>query len=687
MKVCLVGAPFVTDFDNREFAESVRLVAHQAPLGVLTLASLAREVGIDVSVVDLDAIYYEFLSAPKRERSLGHAGFAARRLLAVECDLVGFGTLCSSYPATLRIAEQVKRLAPDRAIVFGGPQASVVDRETLKAFDFVDFVLRGEADRSFLEFLEALGSPRSSLEKVPGLAFRDGARIVQTPAPPLVEDLDSLPLPAFDLYPQIRRGGHLPLELGRGCPYACTFCATNDFFRRRFRLKSPQKMLEQMQLLRDAYGTNSFSLVHDMFTVDRRRVIAFCDALLGSGDGFQWSCSARTDRVDRELMQLMFEAGCRGIFFGIETGSPTLQKSIKKKLDLEHAAEQIRLADAIGIEIEVSLITGFAEETRADVGDTVAFFMDSMRLKHTDGNIGLLAPLVGTPIEVEHRGALVLDAFHSDVSFQGWQQDAADCELIRAHPTIFSNFFAVPTRHVERRYLHEVREFAVHGVEWFRKLLVALHLDSGALLDVIDEWFEWRTREGDQQAPEGQEHMPYYIRAQFHSEFLRFVDEWYLPKRARAKEVVRALVDYERTFNAPDREGVSANELPRRRPGFQPGDAPEVAQGVLMLSFPVRYDWLDAALHSGSKLTELEPHPCLLVAAPTLSETPKVRQLSPVLGDLLLSCNGRATVESIAEGLRQRIPGDVPVLKACQFGLFTLWRLGMIVESDFAAAA
>ena len=124
----------------------------------------------------------------------------------------------------------------------------------------------------------------------------------------MVTDLDTLPFPAFDLQPGMDALASFSLEMGRGCPFSCTFCSTNDFFRRRFRLKSPEKILAQMRRAKREYNATRFDLVHDMFTVDRKRVAAFCQTMLDSGENFLWGCSARTDCVDDELIDLMYRA-------------------------------------------------------------------------------------------------------------------------------------------------------------------------------------------------------------------------------------------------------------------------------------------------------------------------------------------------------------------------------------------
>src|SRR5262249_1960902 len=247
-----------------------------------------------------------------------------------------------------------------------------------------------------------------------------------------------------------------PVELGRGCPFACTLCSTNDFFRRRFRLKSPARMIADMRRVKETYGITSFELVHDMFTVDRKRVEAFCDALLEGKEEFTWGCSARTDCVDEDLIALMARAGCRGIFFGIETGSSRMQKIIHKSLELNDSAERVRSCDKFKINTAVSLMAGFPEETMDALPATAAFFVDSRRYDHADPQLSILAPLADTPIQKRNKDGLVLDDDLADMSYRGWQQEPVDHAMIAAHPEIFSSFYSVPTPYLEHEFLKEL---------------------------------------------------------------------------------------------------------------------------------------------------------------------------------------------------------------------------------------
>ena len=247
-----------------------------------------------------------------------------------------------------------------------------------------------------------------------------------------------------------------------------------------------------MRTVQRTYGISTFDLVHDMFTVDRKRVVAFCEALLESGETFYWNCSARTDCVDEPLIALMAEAGCRGIFFGIETGSQRLQHIIQKDLDLAEARRMIACTDRHGIETAVSIITGFPDETADDLHDSVDFMVDSMRFDHAAPQFHLLAPLVETPLFTQHRHELIFDDIVSDMSHQGWRQSADDKTLIAQHPDIFGNFYSVPTPFLDRLHLKELRDWLLNGSVRFRWLFVALHQERGHLVRVFDDWRAWR---------------------------------------------------------------------------------------------------------------------------------------------------------------------------------------------------
>jgi len=678
MKVCLISAPTANQFDGRTMgeAEASRIMGELAPVGILSLAAVLEGKGLQPEVVDLNRVYYEWLrdSSPHKADFCGFAGsyFAAR-----DFDFFGLSTVCSSYPVTLRIAAEVKRAHPKSVVVLGGPQASVVDVATMSAFPSIDLVVRGEAEQTLPELMNALGGGQS-LAAVPGITFRRQNEIVRNPAAPLVADLDALPFPAFHLFPDVRHCRHFPLELGRGCPFSCTFCSTNDFFRRNFRLKSPAQMIADMRRVRQIYGINSFELVHDMFTVDRKRVVAFCDALLESKrqnpeDSFIWGCSARTDCVDEDLIALMSRAGCRGIFFGIETGSRRMQKVIDKGLELNDSAERVRSCDKFKINTAVSLMAGFPDETMADLRDTAAFFVDSLRYDHADPQLSILAPLAATPITTQHKDSLMLNDDVADMSFRGWRQQPEDHAIIAAHPEIFSSFYSTPLPHLDREFLKELRDFLLSGMRAFRKLLLGLHQDSGDIVDVFQQWQQWRTVNGIHFS--NGDRTIYYAQSQFPADFFEFVRLQYAPA-SKAPLAITALAEYEAAVRAgdsgDDQKQVSDDPLFQDSDDLLfPDSRLRLLPGVKVVNLPADYHEIVRRLRHRSPLHDVPSKPVKLAIRKVPAGSAEVRQLTPLSAELLDLCEEGLTVHEITGEFLLRnieIPG-VPVDKVCLAGL------------------
>lgn len=459
---------------------SEEVAVYAPPLGILTLAARIRD-SYPVRAVDLDEIWR---SSGFRRSVFQPASLDA--ICATKPDVIGFSTVSGCYPLTIRLAEECSAVLPNATIIFGGPQATVTDVDTMSAFPFVDLILRGEADDTFPALLRAMVGG-SQENQIPGLTFRESGRIRRNPAAAAILDLDKTPLPAYDLIPCTRELDALALEIGRGCPYACTFCSTNDFFRRRFRLKSPEKVLDEMNRLHEAMGVKIFDLVHDMFTVDRKRVVAFCETMIGAGSPYKWSCSARTDSVDSKLLQLMKQAGCHDIFFGIETGSQRMQRVIDKDLDLGVARRVLQECSDLGIHATASLIIGYPQETRQDLRDTVEFFASVLVMPWVDPQFNVLSPLAGTPITNEYRNQLTLDENWGDISENATLQDAVDRLMIVEHPDIFPNFYAFPY-HTSRDLLKRVQDFVFYGVARCGSLMCAVWLHTRDMFGVFELW-------------------------------------------------------------------------------------------------------------------------------------------------------------------------------------------------------
>jgi radical SAM superfamily enzyme YgiQ (UPF0313 family) len=569
----------------------------------------------------------------------------------------------------------------------------VVAEATLSSFPFVDFVLRGEAEKSLILFLEELAGSRR-WETIPGLTYRSPFGVQRNSDAPLLMDLDSLPLPAYHLTDELRGAQIASLELGRGCPFACTFCSTNDFFRRRYRLRSPGRMLEDMSAIEAEYNIRTFQLNHDMFTVDAKRVREFCHALIDSGRRYSWNCSARTDCVDEDLLQLMASAGCNEIFFGIETGSERMQKIIDKHLDTGKAHNIIDTVQRAGMASTVSLITGFPEETWEDLCQTLDIYMHSARCRRSHPQLNLLGPLVNTPVYLKHRHELTLDDFSSDTSHQAAHQDEEDAALIARYPEIFGNFYLIPTPYLDRAALFELREFLINGNLRFRWMLVAAHQSGAGIGDVFLRWMDHRKSLHPHLAGRGLR--SYYRLPTFGSEFRDFL-RCHSAAISRQLAVLLEFYDSADCADAPDTTVTSGGvELASNEPFDLACIAVRRSRSRV-----VEFQWdMSQVLDSLERCEDVELQKgrhFYLVPHISHDRTP-MRDVSPHLAKVAEFCDGRRMIAEILECLETEIPVSPKsegmrvyralLEKARSYGIIAIYRskAGTTVEPGMMAS-
>jgi radical SAM superfamily enzyme YgiQ (UPF0313 family) len=444
--------------DNLVFPDegSLAMLDVHPHLGLLALAAVAEADGHEVQIYD-----------PKRLIRAGTLPYdatmyerAARDLLALEPRAVGFTTLGASFLFALNVAAALKRHEPDLPILLGGPHATMLDRPILERFSQFDVVVRHEADEILPAVLHNL--ERRRFDWIPGITWRGaGGALRATGGKPKVEDLDTLPIASYDHYPVTELGLDLwRIEAGRGCPFACTFCSTAGFFQRSFRLKSAERLVHELDLLHARYGASHFKLDHDMFTVSKAKVLAFCEAV--AGRCYRWRASARIDCVDPELLAAMARAGCVGLYFGIETGSVRMQKICKKRLDLVLVAPILGAAEQVGIETTASFITGYPEEHEQDQDDTLDMIGRCYRPRCLT-QLHILAPEPGTPMFEERGAGIAYDGYGGP--YNAGLVGPGDEALVRGHPDLFQTYYYYPAVLPRAQYV-----FGVEAVDRMRRV-------------------------------------------------------------------------------------------------------------------------------------------------------------------------------------------------------------------------
>jgi anaerobic magnesium-protoporphyrin IX monomethyl ester cyclase len=318
-------------------------------------------------------------------------------------DVVGITCMTPMVVETHLVAEIVKSCNPQPLVVVGGIHPSILPEDIITDAN-IDVVVRGEGEITFHELLEAL--PDKSLEHIRGLTYRNNDQIVHTPERPLLDDLDVLPLPArhlvnYDGYHQIPDAVFAePLReilTSRGCPFQCIFCSARFISGYKYRYHSPDRVLEEVELLVNKYNARQIAVLDDNFVVDRQRTIDICEGLLKRGyhKKLVWTTAARADQVDFELMKLMKEAGFKLLSFGVETGSARLLKMICKGEDMNQIQTAVEGAHRAGLKVRGTLILGLPTETREESLSTIQWAKD---LRLDFAKFSLATPYPGTPL-------------------------------------------------------------------------------------------------------------------------------------------------------------------------------------------------------------------------------------------------------------------------------------------------
>ena len=415
---------FITPNMRGDIAEEV--------MGTLQLATILKKEGINCDILQFFRIgdlsdFGKFMDN------------AMKMLDERKPKVISFYTRCDSYHIDLKLAEQIKKRWNDVYVVFGGPQSDITAKETVEQIPYVDFVCCGEGENTIYPFFSSLLNGEPDLS-VPGLVYREAGEVKKNPRPVLMEDLDSLPLIDYSFFRFTQNDGksdrtYFPIDVGRGCPFGCTYCSTKTFWGRKYRLKSPQRIFEEVKVVHEKFGVNRFTFAHDMFTLNRNKVVETCDLLHSVDFPIDWKCCARLDCIDKELIDIMMDAGMKRIFIGIETGSPRMQKLINKNLKLDNAVEMIAYLKSKGISTTASFIHGFPDETEEDLSQTMALIRELLKLKSVDVQTHLCTFLAGTELAERYQSVMTRAEQYSDVTGNFAVEECED--LIEAHPDLF----------------------------------------------------------------------------------------------------------------------------------------------------------------------------------------------------------------------------------------------------------
>jgi len=324
-------------------------------------------------------------------------------------DLVGISTDTTRHLKAMRIARQAKEAGC--TVVMGGPHPCYIDEEIL-ASPWVDFIVHGEGEVTLLELVRALERGGKDWEEVQGLSFLRDEEVVRTPSRPVIQDLDTLPLPArhlidMDLYRRTKFGERpiTPVFTSRGCPANCNFCSSSSFFGRRWRARSADSVVEELEELHNKYGFGAVAFVDDNFTLSPERVVAISEGIIRKGLDLWWWNMSRAENIvkNEEMLKVMKRAGAKTIYIGVESANPQTLSALGKKLDLDTVIKAVELLKKHGFEIFASYILGSPRDNARAIHETIRF---AKRLDTNIAQFSILTPYPGTALYEELKGRI-----------------------------------------------------------------------------------------------------------------------------------------------------------------------------------------------------------------------------------------------------------------------------------------
>ena len=401
------------------------------PLGLAYMAAVLEENDIEVNIIDacalelsLDDIAYELNPSP---------------------EIIAITALTPTIGKALETANFAKKTCPDAMIVMGGYHPTFNYKEILD-HEYVDVVIMGEGENTLLDLAKTVETG-GSLKDVKGLAFGD----IITTTRPLIDDLDDLPLPARHLLP-MESYKLLNMETrmstmitSRGCPMQCSFCSSAALHGHKLRLRSVDKILDEMEYLVNELNVETIAFMDDTFTLNKNRVLKICEGIKERNINVLWGCTARVDTLNSEVLKRMGDAGCITIFMGVESADQQILDDANKQTTIEKIRNAFEISRKEKIRTIASVVIGMPGDTQESIKKTINFVKE---LNPSYAIFSLATPYPGTKFYQQ--------TFEKDIiKVKDWSKytlispilETVDCsldELKKLQITAFKKFYLRP---------------------------------------------------------------------------------------------------------------------------------------------------------------------------------------------------------------------------------------------------
>lgn len=338
------------------------------PLGLGYIASVLREEGHEVEVLDINA--YRWL--PQEVDS---------RIKKAKADIFCLTGLITEYRQIKWLSAVIRRYNPAKRIILGGGLASTCSEIVLKKTK-VDIVVIGEGELTIKELVRTFEN-NGDLRDIAGIRYKYNGGIYQTYPRSPIECLDYIPLPAWDLFPtnvyiqSVKLGFEYPVRTmniisTRGCSYRCIYCDHSNFGY-EFRVRSVENIIDEIKALKNIFGIEGIIFSDDLFVLNKKRVEEFSELVIKEDLGISWVCNGRVNLMEPGLLNKMRLAGCRAVYYGIESASQKILDIMQKDMSTEQAKRTIKMTRDAGLNAGAYFMIGMAGETENTVKETIDF--------------------------------------------------------------------------------------------------------------------------------------------------------------------------------------------------------------------------------------------------------------------------------------------------------------------------
>ncbi len=358
------------------------------PLNLMYLASSLENASFSVKIVDDDLL---------------QMGYEKVSQLAAKLNpqIIAITATTSTIKTALKYMKLIKKLLPNSLYVIGGPHPTFMPQEVLNE-SVLDVVVLGEGEETLVDLTSKYIDKNSlDLGDIRGIAYQDlyHGNIKFTQPRPLIEDLDSLPLPARHLIPfesygisKDQSGGMIT---SRGCVFACGYCSSSLIMGKKFRSRSPENVVDEIEELLYKYKIRDIAFMDDTFMLNKRRANDIAQEIEDRNLDVSFVASSRVDMVDYNLLKKLKRSGMSTLYYGVESGSQRILNLMKKGITLKQAEDAVCSAKDAGLNVLTSFILGYPGETADDINKTIDF---SIKLNPDYSQFSILTPFPGTPI-------------------------------------------------------------------------------------------------------------------------------------------------------------------------------------------------------------------------------------------------------------------------------------------------